>query len=294
MHGGRRQFLTATALALPVLLYGAANPTAAPPGRMAGLRSAFRQLERDNGGRLGVAVLDTGTGERTGYRHDERFPMCSTFKFLLAAAVMRKVDRHKESLDRRLPIPPKPLLSHSPLTEPNAGATMSIDTLCHAALTQSDNTAANALLATIGGPQGITQFCRSLGDRMTRLDRWELDLNESLEGDPRDTTTPAAMVLNLRSVLLGDVLSPGSRRQLRAWMEACATGTDRLRAKLPPGWTAADKTGANGEHTSNDIAVFWPPTGGHPLVIAAYLTQCQGPEAKRAAVLAEIGRLIVS
>ena len=35
-----------------------------------------------------VAVLDTLSGERTGHRADERFPMCSTFKLLAAAAAL--------------------------------------------------------------------------------------------------------------------------------------------------------------------------------------------------------------
>jgi beta-lactamase class A len=255
------------------------------------LPSALARLEQSNGGRLGVAVLDTATSEQSGYRPDERFPMCSTFKFLLAAAVLQRVDRHKESLDRTLAVPAKPLLFNSPLTEPHAGATMNVAALCHAVLTQSDNTAANLLLETIGGPVGMTAFARSIGDALTRLDRIELALNESLAGDPRDTTTPTAMVNDLKTVLLGDVLSPSSRTQLTQWMEANRTGLNRLRANLPQDWRAADKTGNNGEHTSNDIAVLWP-AGKPPVIVAAYITQCAGPESKRAAMLAEIGRLV--
>ena len=200
----RRTFLAATAVALPRLLR-------AEPARLTTLPSAFARLEQTNGGRLGVAVLDTATGERSGHRTEERFPMCSTFKFLLASAVLQRVDRHQENLDRLAAIPPKPLLGNSPLTEPHAGATMSIADLCHAALTRSDNTAANILLESIGGPAALTSFCRSIGDTLTRLDRNEPTLNESLVGDPRDTTSPFAMVYNLKSILLGTVLSPPSR-----------------------------------------------------------------------------------
>lgn len=264
---------------------------AAAPKRFSALPAALRRLEQTNGGRLGVAVLDTGTGERSGHRANERFPMCSTFKFLLASAVLRRIDRHQESLDRALAIPPKPLLSTSPLSEPNAGGTMTVAALCHAILTRSDNTAANVLLESIGGPPAITGFARSIGDGVTRLDRTEMSLNQSLAGDPRDTTSPAAMVDDLKAVLLGNVLSAASREQLTLWMTASLTGLDRLRAKLPAGWRAVDKTGANGQHTSNDIAVFWPP-GKPPVVIAAYITQCAGPEKKRAAMLAGIGSLV--
>ena len=280
----RRSFAGIATLALPRLL----RPM---PRSLSGLPAAFGQLEKTNGGRLGVAVLDTATGERSGYRADERFPMCSTFKFLLVSAVLQRVGRRQETLDRAVPIPPKPLLSNSPLTEPHASGTMTVAALCQAALTRSDNTAANLLLERIGGPASITNFSRSIGDRVTRLDRMELSLNESLAGDPRDTTSPAAMVSDLNSVLLGNVLSSASRDQLTLWMEASLTGLDRLRAKLPKSWRAADKTGSNGEHTTNDIAVLWPPDKP-PIIIAAYITQCAGPESKRAGMLAEIGRVV--
>lgn len=280
----RRHFLAATVLSLPGIAH-------AEPRRFGKLPAAFAQLEETNGGRLGVAVLDTSTAERSDYRADERFPMCSTFKFLLASAVLQRVDGRQEALDRAVPIPSKPLLFNSPLTEPHAGGTMTIAALCHATLTRSDNTAANVLLETIGGPAGVTLFSRSLGDTVTRLDRMEPYLNESLADDPRDTTSPAAIAGDLESVLLGSALTRHSRRQLTRWMEANLTGLERLRANLPAGWRAADKTGANGENTSNDIAVFWPP-GKRPIIVAAFITECTGPESKRAAMLAEIGKLV--
>jgi len=271
-------------LILPYLLH-------ATPKDFRALPAALAQLEQTSRGRLGVAVLNTATGERSGYRADERFPMCSTFKFLLVSAVLQRVDRHQETLDHTMAIPPKPLVFHSPATEPHAGATMTIAALCEAALVQSDNTAANLLLESIGGPADITGFSRSIGDTVTRLDRMEPSLNESLAGDPRDTTSPKAMVDDLKSVLLGTVLSSASRDQLTLWMTANLTGLDRLRAKLPAHWRAADKTGSNGEHTSNDIAVLWP-AGKPPIIVSAYITQCTGPENKRSAMLAEIGRLV--
>jgi len=264
----------------------------AAPLRFTALPAAAARLEQTNGGRLGVAVLDTATRERFGYRAHERFPMCSTFKFLLASAVLQRVDRHDDTLERAMTIPPKPLLSHSPLTEAHAGGTMTLAELCQAILTQSDNTAANLLLGTIGGPAGLTTFSRSIGDKVTRLDRTEPALNEALAGDPRDTTSPLAMAGDLEGVLLGEWLSRPSRDQLTQWMASSVTGLDRLRAKLPADWHAVDKTGSNGVHTSNDIAVFWPP-GKPPVIVTAYITQCTGSDSKRAAMLAEIGRLVV-
>jgi beta-lactamase class A len=281
----RREFIALWGVLVPAL-GRAASP------RLGALPDALRQLERRNGGRLGVTVVDTATGERVAHRGDERFAMCSTFKLLLAAAVLQRVDRHQETGNRPIAIPPQPLLGHSPLTQPHAGGTMTVAALCHAVIVQSDNTAANALLETLGGPPGVTQFARSLGDPVSRLDRTEPDLNEALAGDPRDTTSPNAMAANLQTLLLGSTLSPASRSQLLAWMVACETGLDRLRAKLPPDWRAADKTGTNGSHTSNDIAVLWPPRRP-PLIVTAYVTQCPGPESKRAALLANVGQRVV-
>ena len=282
----RRSFIAVTALGFPALLRATTQTHAA-------LSAAFAQLERRNGGRLGVAILDTGTGERTGYRQDERFAMCSTFKFLLVAAVLQRIDRHQEKLDRAIGIPPKPLVGNSPLTEPHAGGTMTLSALCEATLTRSDNTAANLLLDTIGGPAGFTRFCRSIGDTVTRLDRTETSLNQALPGDPRDTTSPEAMVNDLNRILLGDVLSHAARGQLTVWMEANQTGVDKLRASLPNGWRAADKTGNNGENTMNDIAVFWP-AGSKRIIVAAYITECDGPDSKRVAMLKQIGSLVIS
>jgi beta-lactamase class A len=282
----RRRFVALATLAVPAIGHATSS-------RLAGLPAAVEQLERTTGGRVGVAIFNTDGGEHAHYRGNERFPMCSTFKFLLAAAILQRVDRRREALDRTIAIPQPPLLSHSPLTQAHTGGTMTIAALCHAVVTQSDNTAANLLLKTIGGPTGVTTFSRSIGDNVTRLDRTELALNESRDGDPRDTTSPIAMAGNLHTVLSGAALYTASRQQLTAWMIACETGLDRLRAKLPNTWRAADKTGTNGSHTSNDIAVFWPPAG-RAVIVTAYITQCAGPESKRTALLAEIGRLVVS
>ncbi len=261
--------------------------------RFLSLPRALAALESANDGRLGVAVIDTGSGERSGYRLEERFAMCSTFKMLLVAAVLQRVDGGRERLDRLEAIPAQPLVGHSPLTEVHAGGSMSVMALCAAILTQSDNTATNVMLATLGGPDGITQFARSIGDPVTRLDRTETSLNEARPGDPRDTTSPEAMAGNLRAVLLGKVLTAASRERLTQWMIANQSGQTRLRARLPEGWRAGDKTGSNLENTAGDIGILWPPQGA-PVLVAAYVTECVGPEEKRAAMLAEVGRLVTA
>ncbi len=261
----------------------------APGGRFGSLVESFARLEKESNGRLGVAVLDTGSGDSIGYRKDERFAMCSTFKMLLAAAILKRVDAGKEKLDRTIAIETTGFLPNSPVSQEHAGRTMTIRELLAAIVTRSDNTAANLLLASIGGPPEITRFARSLGDTVTRLDRVETALNEALPEDPRDTTSPAAMVTNMRLLLTGDRLSPSSREQLIAWLKGNKTGDERIRAGLRSGWQVGDKTGSNGDNTTNDIAIIWPGQRA-PVLVAAYLTMCAGPEAKRNAVLAQVGR----
>jgi len=265
----------------------------AATGRLfGGLPASLQSLEKTNDCRIGVNVLDTATGEQSGYRADERFAMCSTFKMLLAAAVLQRVDRSKEQLDRSLAIPKSSLVPFSPVCEPQAGGTLPISTMCEAIITRSDNTAANLLLETIGGPHGLTAFARTLGDRVTRLDRTETSLNEATPGDPRDTTAPASMTGNLHRLLLKDTLSKTSRALLTQWMVSNTYGSTRLRSNLPLGWRAGDKTGANGTTTTNDIAIYWP-VGHAPVLVSAYLTECPGPDLRRNEILASVGRLVI-
>ncbi|MGH8026146.1 MAG: class A beta-lactamase [Pseudoxanthomonas sp.] len=259
--------------------------------RHAGIQDRLEALERRHGGRLGVSILDTASGKRIGHRADERFPMCSTFKFLAAAHVLARVDRGEERLDRRIPYTKDDLVAHSPVTEKHVGAPgMTLAELCHATITLSDNTAGNLLLASFGGPAGLTAFVRSLGDGTTRLDRWETELNEAIPGDPRDTTTPAAMLDDMRSLLLGGALSPGSRRQLTDWLIATTTGGQRIRGGLPKDWRAGDKTGTSGNGVTNDIAIAWPP-GRAPLLVTAYYAESTVPQETQNSVVAEIGRI---
>jgi beta-lactamase class A len=259
--------------------------------RFTGFADSIARMEKDCGGRLGVAVLDVASGETSGHRADERFAMCSTFKALLAAAVLKRVDGGAEQLDRMIAIPPAGVVRFSPITQERAGGGMTVRELCVAAVTRSDNTAANLLLEAIGGPKGVTQFARSIGDETTRLDRIETDLNEAAPGDPRDTTLPAAMIANWRKLLLGDELLPASQKLLTDWLIANKTGDQRLRAGFNSAWTVGDKTGSNGDTTTNDVAIVWPSPKA-PVLIAAYLTECPGPEEKRNAVLAAVGRLV--
>ncbi|WP_342149716.1 class A beta-lactamase [Methylorubrum sp. SB2] len=251
------------------------------------------RIEGQSGGRLGVAVLDTASGELTGRRLDERFPLCSTFKTLAAAAVLARVDDREENLERRIVFERDILVPYSPVTEPRVGGSgMSLSELCEAAVTRSDNTAANLLLRTLGGPAGLTAHLRAFGDRTTRLDRTEPTLNEAAPGDPRDTTSPAAMVRLLAGLTLGSALSQPSRDRLTGWLLANTTGGARLRAGLPPGWRIGEKTGTGENGTTNDVGVIWPPDGAAQ-VVAVYLTGSDRPLAEREAAIAAVAKGVV-
>jgi len=248
-------------------------------------------LERANGGRLGVAALDLGSGRRISHRADERFALCSTFKFLAASLVLARVDRGQEQLDRRIAFTEKELVPYSPTTREHTGAGMTLAEICEAALTLSDNTAGNLMLASFGGPVALTTYARTLGDDLTRLDRIETDLNEARTGDPRDTTTPAAMLENLRRIVLGDALSASSRKQIVDWLVDNKTGAKRLRAGLPKEWRVGDKTGTGSNGAANDIAVIWPP-GRAPLIVSVYFAEATIADEARNAVIAEVGRIV--
>ena len=284
----RRQFgSSALAVAGSLVL---PNVSRAASGGTAPLIEALKQLESKSGGRLGVSVLDTTTGIPIHHKGDERFPMCSTFKVLAAAAILKDVGSKLEGLERRVRIEQADLVASSPVTSKHVGGDgMTLRELCDAAITMSDNTAGNALLKNIGGPAGLTSFARSLGDDITRLDRTETELNEATPDDPRDTTTPNAMADNYRRLLLGDVLPPEGRDQLGKWLIANKTGDTRLRAGLPQGWRVGDKTGAGEHGTCNDVAIVWPRERS-PLIIAVYLTGATLDPNGRNDVIASVGR----
>ena len=247
-------------------------------------------LERESGGRLGVFAIDTASGRRITHRGDERFPLMSTFKALLAAAVLA---RGPALLERGFAIPRENLIAWSPVTETRAGTAMSGADLCAAILETSDNTAANLLLGGIGGPDALTQWLRATGDATTRLDRTEPTLNTAQPGDARDTTTPAAMAGTLARLTLGDTLPAAARAQLLGWMRAHRFGGGLLRAGMP-GWQLADRSGAGGFNSRGVVAVARPPSGAAPWIIAAYLHEGPAAMPARDALLARVGALIAA
>jgi beta-lactamase class A len=298
MISSRRAFLHEIA-SIAVTSLAADASRAAPAARQIALVNplsieALSALERQSGGRFGVAVIDGAGVERAQHRGDERFPLCSTFKLLAVAAVLARVDRGQERLDREIAFGSADLLEYAPVVRARAaGGHLSVAELCEAAITLSDNTAANLLLDSLGGPARFTAFVRTLGDATTRLDRSEPSLNECLPNDERDSSTPRAMARSVRALLLGSALTKASRERLVAWLAASTTGLQRLRAGVPSNWRAGDKTGSGYGGTTNDIGILWPPEG-KPIIIAAYLTQTSASAEVRNGVFAELARRVVA
>lgn len=259
--------------------------------------SALGRLEEKIGGRVGVMAIDTGDDREIWYRADERFAMCSTFKWALAACVLAEVDRGEIGLDEALAYSEADLLDYAPVAREHvAKGALPVATLCSAAVSLSDNTAANLLLARIGGPEALTAFLRRCGDEVTRLDRTEPELNTNIPGDRRDTTTPRAMAKTMRTLLLGEVLAKESRKRLHQWLKDAKTGLARLRAGLPPDWVVGDKTGTGVNGAANDVAIAWPP-GRPPILIAAYLSDSSAPpdvlNAAHEAIAATVTRNVI-
>jgi beta-lactamase class A len=254
--------------------------------------SSFVDLEKQHtGSRIGIAGIDPATNRRVEYHANERFLMCSTFKVLAVAAVLKRVDDGKEKLDRFVSYSEGQLLSYAPVTREHVKeGGMTLDALCAAAIQESDNTAANLLLESIGGPGGVTDIARSLGDTFTRLDRNEPSLNVASKGDERDTTTPAAMGRDLERLFTSDFLSAASRERLERWMQGNKTGAGLIRASVPADWQVGDKTGRSGQGETNDIAILRPPSSG-PVFLTIYSVNASEPEEARQKLIADAAKI---
>ncbi|MFW2270531.1 PEN-B family class A beta-lactamase [Burkholderia orbicola] len=253
--------------------------------------TTLADLERDAGGRLGVCAIDTASGRIIEHRAGERFPFCSTFKAMLSAAVLAQSVERPGLLQQRVTYTKADLVNYSPVSEKHVGSGMTVAALCEAAIQYSDNSAANLLMKLIGGPSAVTVYARSIGDDTFRLDRWETELNTALPGDPRDTTTPAAMAASLRVLTLGDALPAAQRAQLVAWLRGNKVGDKRIRAGVPAGWVVGDKTGTGDYGTTNDAGVIWP-TSRAPIVLAVYYTQTRADARAKDDVIASVARIV--
>jgi len=257
------------------------------------LRAALATLETGANGRLGLALISGRGALRFAYRGNEPFPFCSTFKLLLVGSVLQRSMNEPRLLSRHIDYTEQDVLAYAPITRQNLATGLSVDALCAAALQYSDNTATNLLLDVLGGVKPVGRFARRLGDRAFRLDRREPDLNSAIPGDPRDTTTPAAMATDLRTLVFGDVLAPPQRQRFTHWIKGNTTGAASIRAGVPSDWSVGDKTGSGAYGTTNDVAVLWPPQS-EPLVLAVFFTQPDQGATPNRDVLAAATRLVLS
>ncbi|MBK1852846.1 beta-lactamase class A/beta-lactamase class A CARB-5 [Marinobacter persicus] len=282
-----------TVLNFFVVFFIAIFPSIAPADDDNSLIKTVERIADELGARVGFSAYDVESDQHWEYHADQRFAMSSTFKTLACAALLQRVDAGQENLDRKVSFSESDLVTYSPVTEKYAGGqALTLSDLCEAALTMSDNTAANLILRVLGGPAQVTSFARGLGDGVTRLDRWETELNEAAPSDQRDTTTPNAMVKNLQSLLLGDALSVKSRDQLRDWLERNQVADGLFRAVVPEGWIVADRTGAGGFGSRSITAIIWPPER-QPIIVALYLTETEASFSKRNDAIAEIGKALI-
>lgn len=291
----RRRLLSAASLLPLATLSLPALAKTLPASNGQVVQRRLEALEQEYGARLGVALMNVGTGAVISHRGDERFLFNSTGKVFIAAAALARVDSGEESLERRIEVKQSDLTGWTPVTEKQIGSPgMTVAELGQAAVAWSDNAAANLLIESIGGPAEVTAFLRGIGDATTRLDRTEPTLNEhDHEKDERDTTTPLAMMQTLRTLLLSDALSPSSRHQLAAWMIEGKTGDARLRAGMPAGWLVGEKTGTNSVGNASDIGIAWPSDRG-AVIAVAYVYMPDAEKAQRDQVIAEIGKLAAS
>ncbi|MBP0591399.1 class A beta-lactamase [Paraburkholderia sp. LEh10] len=291
-HSSLRRALLIALAAAPVI--GARSQPASSVSVDLAAHERFEKLEASSGGRLGVAALNTADGSTLSYRESERFPMCSTFKLPAVALILKRSMAEHGLLDERVHYGAADLVANSPVTTQRVGAGMTIGELCTAALQHSDNTAANLLLTALGGPEVLNEFARSIGDTWFDLVHGETEVNASVPGDMRDTTSPRAMMHDAQRFLLADdVLGVPQREQLKAWMLGNATGAGRIRAAVPGAdWLVADKTGSGDYGTANDVAVVYPPAG-KPRVVAIYFTGVMAKETPpRSEVVAEAARIV--
>ncbi|WP_405851768.1 class A beta-lactamase [Streptomyces sp. NBC_00090] len=259
--------------------------------------SRLRKLERDHSARLGVFGYDVRTGRSVAYRADERFPMCSLFKTVAAAAVLRDLDHDGTFLAKRIRYTEADVKrsGFSPKTglPENLANGMTVAELCDVTIRYSDNTAANLLLRELGGPTAVTRFARSIGDGVTRLDRWEPELNSGEPWRDTDVTTPRAIGRTYGRLVLGDALTPGDRERLTGWLLANTTSGERFRKGLPADWTVADKTGGGMYGGNNDAGIAWPPGGG-PILLAVLTTKPEKDAAPDNPLVAEAAALVAA
>jgi len=282
--------------------------------------------DRAQPGILGVAVCDLSTGVIEGVNLDHKFPLQSVFKLFLAAALLDKVDAGQLSLDKTVVIKHSEVRDGSGPVADTGGGTFTVRQLMRAALINSDNTAADALLPLVDGPMGVTIWLRQHQIDGIEVDRDERTLARENNGIPaslspgensdalrpkipadaqkaafqaalaeeRDTATPRGAIDFLVALQKGQLISPQSTHLLLTWMKQAVTGEERLKAGFPRKTSLAHKTGTGPIRYGlalaiNDVGIATLPDG-RTLAIVTFLTAAPGTDETRDALLAACAR----
>jgi len=262
------------------------------------LEARIAALANASKGRIGVAALDLSTGQRLDVLGSQPFPMASTSKIAIAATYLEGVDQRRWSLTSEWPLlfPVKSKPFSSARAPVRRGKYLPAGKLIELMLARSSNSATDALLAAVGGPQAVNDWVRRAGIREFRIDRDiatlvrdDGDVNPAAEVDHRDSATPLAMVQLLQGLYQGRWLSPPSRSAILGAMERCVTGKRRIPALMPENARVAHKTGSL-YNTSSDVGIIHAPDG-RAMAVAIYVTG-QGSRLNREARIATIARAI--
>lgn len=289
------KFLLKPTLAATLLtsIFNLALTYAQTPKLQSSIQKQFAQLETAKNGRLGISAINTANKQTIHYRANERFPFCSTSKFMVVSAILKQSEIKPQLLQERIKYKNEDIVSYSPITEKHLNDGMTIAELCAAAINHSDSTAMNLLIKKLGGPNAINDFAHSIGDHVFTLNRLEPELNTAIPGDIRDTTSPLAMQKSLYQLGLGNLLSTSQKTMLQSWLKSNTTGDKRIRAALPKSWIVGDKTGSGDYGTTNDIAIIWPPKCA-PIVMALYFTQKEKDAKPKDAVITSAAQSIIT
>ena len=296
------------AIGLVLLL---ATPAAAQKPDLTRLEAAFKRITDRARGRIGVALIHLESGATADIRGHERFPMASVVKLPVAIEVLTQVAERRLTLDRTVWLAPSDIRPCCSLERrhPNGGVSRTVRELLELAIIESDNTAADALLELVGGPDAVERRMRTLRLHDISIDRsegqllldmagvtnapapheWTVEMQrrlvaevdrESLNAartrylaDERDTATPYATAELLGRLKLGDLLPRAQTDLLIGLMELTKTGMQRLKGRLPPDTAVAHKTGTTAV-VINDAGIITLPVDSKipgRLAIAVYV-----------------------
>ena len=214
---------------------------------------------------IGVYAVDTDSGKIINYNPSKRFAYCSTHKVFTVAEILHRYS--PEQLQEVIHYKEDDILSYAPVTKEHVDTGMTLFDICEAAVRLSDNTAANLIIAKLGGIKNFKLALRELGDDITNPVRLEPEMNEFIPGDDSDTSTPKQMALNLQKYILGDVLNEEQKQILINWMTDNTITDNLIKASVPDNCKVIDKSGSGTYGTRNDIAIIYPESG-KPIIMA--------------------------